>query len=93
MKVNFLDTAEQDLIEIYRYIGIENQSPENAEKLIYELEHRTVFLLSDFPEAGRRIDDKENIRFIVVKNYSVVYKIVNNQIFVMNFYRAGRNWR
>ncbi len=93
MKVNFLETAEQDLIDVYRYIAVENHAPESAERLIQELEQKTVKMLSDFPQIGKRIDSSENIRFIVVRNYSVIYKIVENQIFIMNFYGAGRDWR
>lgn len=93
MKVVFLQAAEQTLIEIYRYIAIENHAPESADKLIAELQEKTVSLLSHSPEIGRRIDDEFNIRFIVVRNYSVVYKVENDKISVMNIYRAGRNWR
>lgn len=93
MKVVFLENAEQELVAIYRYIAVENNAPDSAEKLVSELEEKTVNLLSHSPEIGRRIDDEFNIRFIVVRNYSIVYKVENDRVSVMNIYRAGRNWR
>ncbi len=67
-------------------------SPESAEKLIAEIENTTVSLLTDNPKLGRKFHG-ENIRFIVVKHYVVLYEIEREYITVVGIYRAGRNWR
>lgn len=93
MKVIFLPAAEQALVEIYHYIAVENHAPDSAAELLTELQETTLKMLSHSPEIGRRIDDELNIRFIVVRNYSIVYTVEKEHVAVMNIYRAGRNWR
>ncbi len=92
MKVRFSQTAKETLVDIYRYIAVENYAPKSAEKLITEIENVTISLLTDNPKLGRKFNG-ENIRFIVVKNYVILYEIEPEYITVVDIYRAGRNWR
>lgn len=92
MEVVFSQTAKQALIDIYRYIAIDNHAPENAEKLIMELEQTTLSLLSHSPKIGRKFSG-DNIRFIVVRKHTILYKITAKHIRIINIYPAGSNWR
>lgn len=93
MDVYFSPKALRSLSRIYRYIAVENHSPENAEKLIADIEQQTVNQLSDMPFIGRQVASDKNIRFIVVRNHTVVYKVHKQQITVADIFGAGRNWR
>lgn len=91
MKVIFSANADQKLLEIYRYIAIENYAPDSAEKLITDIREQTK-ILADMPKIGRVFTD-ENTRFLVIKKHVIVYKIQKNNIIITQIYRAGENWR
>ncbi len=91
MKVIFSAAADRKLVEIYRYIAIENHAPESAEKLLADIREQ-VKILADMPKIGR-VFTSENIRFIVIRKHVIVYKIKGNTVTITQIYSAGENWR
>ncbi len=91
MKVIFSAAADRKLIEIYRYIAIENHAPESAEKLLADI-RKQVTILADMPKIGR-VFTSENIRFIVIRKHVIVYKIKGDTVIITQIYGAGENWR
>lgn len=92
MSVYFSIEAEQALIDIYHYIAIENHAPKNAAAFLANLRIETVDLLSHSPKAGRVYRD--NIRFIVWRNYTVTYIIHDNDdVIIADIFSPGQNWR
>ncbi len=89
--VYFSDIAEQDLIDIYYFIAIENQAPEQAERFLSELRETTINVLSTTPLIGREYS--EGIRFIVHKRYVITYCVQGNDVIIAEIYAPGRNWR
>ncbi len=89
--VYFSDIAEQDLIDIYYFIAVENQAPEQADKFLTELRENTINLLSANPYIGR--EHRNGIRFIVHKKYTITYCIKGNDVIIVEIYAPGRNWR
>ncbi len=76
---------------MHQYIAVENNSPENAEKFITAIEKQINELLSQSPKIGRLITG--NIRFIVVKKCSVIYRINQKHITIIDIHSKGKNWR
>lgn len=93
MEVYFSQKALRSLSQIYHYIAVENHSPENAEKLITDIQAQVVSHLSHTPYLGRKLTHNENIRFIVVRKHAIVYKIHKKHVTVSDIFAAGRNWR
>lgn len=93
MEVYFSQKALRSLSQIYHYIAVENHSPENAEKLIADIQEQVLSHLCHTPRLGRKLSDNENIRFIVVRKHTIVYKIHKRHITVSDIFSAGQNWR
>lgn len=91
MAVYFSDTAEQDLVDIYYYIGIENHAPEQADKFLKELRETVIGQLSIFPLSG--VLHRDNIRFMVFKRYVITYQVIREDVIIAEIYSQGRNWR
>ena len=49
-RVNLIEDAEEDLLDIYRYVAVAD-SPQKAEKLLTRLEE-TCLKLENFPNKG-----------------------------------------
>jgi toxin ParE1/3/4 len=84
-KVNFISDAENDLFEIYKYVYL-NDSEEKAEMLFNKL-YQKCLTLQEFPERGHippelRLLEIEDFLEIHHKPYRIIYKIVNDEIFV-----------
>lgn len=80
-KVEFTLTARRDLWEIVRYIQTELQEPQIAQKL-YRLLKDEINSLSYLPERNPFMDGTDEIRALelrklLVKNYSVFYRVDN----------------
>lgn len=91
MQVYFSRIAEQTLVNIYHYIAVENHAPENAEQFIKGLRQSTVNLLSHSSKIGRLYRD--NVRFIIYKNYTITYAIDGDAVIIADVYAPGKNWR
>ena len=68
--------AKSDLVEIFRYIAVELQSTQNAEKQLTRLQN-AIASLDQMPKRYRLYDrpkwKKRNLRIMPVDNYLVFY--------------------
>ena len=84
-KVNIVSDAEEDLLDVYKYVYL-NDSEENAERLYSKLREKCL-LLQEFPERGHippeleLLDVKEYLE-IHYKPYRIIYKIEKREVFV-----------
>lgn len=91
--INYLPSAEQDLIEIVEYIMIDN--PSAAVNFINELD-ATISTLSIFPESGHLPNDPRlitlNYRILLFGNYLVFYVFKNNEIEIRRVLHGKRKY-
>lgn len=85
-KVQITDKALADMEEIYNYIAIQLQAPENAIGQ-YNRIAKAIEELKMFPEKVRLMESEQEramrLRQLVVDNYSVFYVIENESVIVM----------
>jgi toxin ParE1/3/4 len=83
--VYLVEDAEQDLLDIYRYVAL-NDSPEKGERLLGPLE-QTILKLETLPERGHYPPELERIgvreyREVFFKPYRIVYQILRSEVFI-----------
>ena len=85
-RVQITDKALADMEEIYNYIAIQLQAPENAMGQ-YNRIAKAVEELNIFPEKIRLMESKQErtlgLRQLAVDNYSIFYVIENERVIVM----------
>ena len=85
-KVQITDKALADMEEIYNYIAIQLQAPENAIGQ-YNRIAKAIEELKMFPEKVRFMESEQEramrLRQLVVDNYSVFYVIEKESVIVM----------
>lgn len=91
MNVYFSGFAEQDLIDIYHFIAIENHAQEQADKFISELRASVIDQLSQFPKSGQALHN--NSRFITFKKYVITYFTKGGDVIITEIHPPGKNWR
>lgn len=84
-KVNFVDSAEKDLIEIYTYV-FENDCEINADYLKQNLQTK-CFELETFPFRGHSLSELLNFNtsdFLEIhfKSYRIIYQVRNQDVFI-----------
>ncbi len=84
-RVRLANEAEQDLVDIYRYVAT-HDSVESADYLLDELE-TLCSRLSSSPQRGHVPPELERIavtvyREVHFKPYRVVYEIIGREVFV-----------
>ena len=85
-KVQITDKALADMEEIYNYIALRLQAPENAMGQ-YNRVAKAIEELKMFPEKVRLMESKQEqimgLRQLVVDNYSVFYVVEKERVIVM----------
>ncbi len=85
-RVQITDKALADMEEIYNYIAIQLQAPENAMGQ-YNRIAKAIEELNIFPEKIRLMESKQErtlgLRQLAVDNYSIFYVIENERVIVM----------
>lgn len=85
-KVEITDKALADMEEIYNYIAIQLQAPENAIGQ-YNRIAKVIEELDMFPEKVRLMESEQErtmgLRQLAVDNYPVFYVIENERVIVM----------
>lgn len=85
-KVQITDKALADMEEIYNYIAIQLQAPENAIGQ-YNRIAKAIEALNMFPKKVRLMESEKEramgLRQLVVDNYSVFFVIRNERVIVM----------
>ncbi len=84
-RVRITEDAEQDLIDIYRYIAL-NDSAENAEYVLKQLESLCA-RLTELPERGHVPPELDrigvtNYREVCFKPYRVIYEAIRQNVFI-----------
>ena len=94
-KIIFAPEALQDLNDIGDYISEELSSPQAAKKLLSEI-LSSIELLGANPLMGASISALTNIvsdyRYLVVKNYLVLYRVSNSLIYIDRILYSRRNY-
>ncbi len=82
--------AEADLDEIWFYVAT-NASVDIADRLIDSITAR-FFLLAQHPRVGRRRNDlRPGIRYFVVGQYVVFYRIDGEDVLIQRVIRGSRD--
>jgi len=83
--VHLIVDAEEDLIDIYKYIA-QSDSVEKAERLLEDLE-KTIMKLESMPLRGHKPPELERIgiteyREVFFKPYGIIYQIIKSDVYV-----------
>jgi len=92
MKVRYTPRARSDLRSIIEYIAERN--PAGARNVKHALD-RTMELIEQFPQAGRRVDE-QNTRVLPVGRYPylIYWAVENGEAFILHIrHGARRPWR
>lgn len=84
-RVRLTEDAEQDLIDIYRYIAL-HDSVENADYVLDQLES-LCSRLAELPERGHAPPELDrigvtNYREVNFKPYRVIYEVIRQNVFI-----------
>lgn len=88
MKIVIEKLAIQELLQIKWYI--EQDSEFYANKTVNEINKRIQNLLL-FPEMGKVINEKQNMRQIIYKSYKILYKFNSNKIYILHIIHHSRD--
>lgn len=88
MKIITEKHAQQELIQIKWYIA--QDSDFYANKTVNEINKRIENLLF-FPEMGKVINEKRNIRQIIYKTYKILYKFDSENIYILHIIHHSRD--
>jgi plasmid stabilization system len=80
--------AQQELIQIKWYIAQDSEF--YANKTVNEINKRIENLLF-FPEMGKVINEKRNIRQIIYKSYKILYKFDSENIYILHIIHHSRD--
>ncbi len=89
MKIEWLENANNDLIQIYLYIY--KDSSYFASKTINEIINSINILLL-FPKAGRLVQEfpEKDLRELIYKSYRIIYEIKSNRIVIHRIWHSAR---
>lgn len=88
MKIITEKHAQQELIQIKWYIAQDSEFYTN--KTVNEINKRIENLLF-FPEMGKVINEKRNIRQIIYKSYKILYKFDSENIYILHIIHHSRD--
>ena len=88
MKIITENHAQQELIQIKWYIAQDSEF--YANKTVNEINKRIENLLF-FPEMGKVINEKRNIRQIIYKSYKILYKFNSENIYILHIIHHSRD--
>ena len=88
MKIITENHAQQELIQIKWYIVQDSEF--YANKTVNEINKRIENLLF-FPEMGKVINKKRNIRQIIYKSYKILYKFDSENIYILHIIHHSRD--
>ena len=95
MKVIFSAKADQDLASLFEYINDSLHNSIAAHNIVSKI-LRLSQKLSDFPEMGtslKAIDNRLGVyRYLIVDNYLLVYKIVDEEVFMVRILYAKSDY-
>jgi len=91
MKVEWTDTAEKHIDNIYNYIA--QSSPIYAKRVVDRITRRSV-QISSFPLSGRKVPEIEmnQIREVIEGSYRIIYYIKPDQIDILAVIHGAQNF-
>jgi toxin ParE1/3/4 len=85
--------AEDDLLEIWRFIADDRQAPSSADELLRELEG-LIKLLASQPLIGQSLGRvRQGLRMFSKGNYVIFYSPLEDGLVLHRVLHAARNWR
>ena len=88
MKIITEKHAQQELIQIKWYIAQDSEF--YANRTVNEINKRIDKLLL-FPEMGKVINEKRDIRQIIYKSYKILYKFNSENIYILHIIHHSRD--
>lgn len=90
MKIEWTESAELDLGDIYAYIA--RDVPIYAEQLIDRI-IETTFLLHEQPLLGREVPEAErdDVRELVFQNYRIIYLVMTDSLYILAVLHGSRD--
>lgn len=89
LKIIFNSLAQEDLVEIFEYIALDN--PIAADQVLDKIDNAIV-MLADFPDAGReRPEIDTGLKSFPVSNYIIFYQHDETQLEVIRVLHAARD--
>lgn len=88
MKIITEKHAQQELIQIKLYIAQDSEF--YANRTVNEINKRIENLLL-FPEMGKVINEKRDIRQIIYKSYKILYKFNSENIYILHIIHHSRD--
>jgi toxin ParE1/3/4 len=93
LKINYLSTAERDLVEIFKYIL--KDKPSAAASLLEEID-RSISKLSQNPELGVVPNDDRlknlGYRILIIRKYLVFYVVKKKYIQIRRVLHGARQY-
>ncbi|MFO5528744.1 MAG: type II toxin-antitoxin system RelE/ParE family toxin [Cuspidothrix sp.] len=89
MKLEFSESAIQDLIRLREFITVHN--PKAAERISLRL-RQAIAKLVLYPDIGRSVPEFENVRELVAGDYVVRYLRLEDVIFILRIWH-GKEFR
>lgn len=80
--------AQQELVQIKWYISQDSEF--YANKTVNEINKRIDNLLI-FPEMGKLINEKQEIRQIIYKSYKILYRFNSNKVYILHIIHHSRD--
>ena len=91
-KLIYAPSAKKDILEINRYITVELNNPDAADRIIQYI-HDRISQLQEFPEMGPKLvsimpESKLNLlnkgyRFLVCDGYTVYYQLSDDSVEIL----------
>jgi len=88
-KITWTKRAQNDRYAIFHFLNNQNKSNIYSKQL-QESFKKSLQLLSKYPFIGKRTN-LENTRIKVLKNYLIIYKITDQQIYVLSIWDSRQN--
>jgi toxin ParE1/3/4 len=84
--------AVADLKAIWDYIGIQNNSPENAKQFLDRLFEKFTLLAVHPPLGGPRSDLRPDLRIFAAENYVILYYPLSDGVEIAGVIHGARNY-
>jgi addiction module RelE/StbE family toxin len=90
MKIEWTQSAEQDLRDLYDWIA--KDSPANAERFIDRLLDSAT-LLQDQPLMGREVPEaaRVDVREVLIEDYRIFYLVKADYLYVLGLIHGSRD--
>lgn len=86
--------AQKEIIDLHNYISTELLEPQIANRLINKI-LKSISILKYFPEAYPKLENLNQIRKLVFKNYNILYSVnkKSKEIYILHIYYKSRNYQ